>query len=219
MAIKAIVFDVDGTLIDSRQKIMQGIDTTLRNKGVVRTPEQLIAVMGKPIPVMYEILAPDHDVEEMVRLNFKNQEALHDTVARFDNALEVLETLRRKGLKLGVFTGYDERVHDVLREFDMHRPFESIVDCTRYVEHKPHPEGLLLCIQELGVLPQETVYIGDSITDIAAGLAARVNKTVGVAHGFTRREILQEVGAEHVVDDLLEFQTYIETLMLPKEHA
>jgi len=217
--VNAVVFDMDGTLINSREKIMKGIDATLRSKGVIRTHDQMTAVMGKPIPVMYELLAPGHDLQELVALNFKNQEALEHTVARFDHAVELLQKLRGQGIKIGLFTGFDDGTYAALREYELLDYFDSVFECTRYTKHKPDPEGLLLCMQELGVLPKETVYIGDSITDITAGLAAEVYKTVGISHGFTSRERLLEVGAEHIVDDLVEFEAYLASLKTAGERA
>ncbi|SRR6266702_79519 len=201
---------MDGTLVDSREMILGAMEATLAANGAVMTREQIVAVTGKPVSAMYAALAPHLDSAELEKMHFAHQAASGLSKAEYENAREVLDFLRAKGLKLGVFTGFDQRALDDLQEVGLFDYFGSIVDCTRYKAHKPDPEGLLLCMQELGVVPDETIYVGDGVGDITAGLAAGAHKTVGIAHGFTSPEKLAAAGADAVVANLFELLQYIE---------
>ena len=211
--IKAVVFDMDGTLVDSREMILGAMEATLADHGMIVTREQMAAVTGKPVDAMYALLAPHLDSAALEKMHFEHQAASPHHKTLYENGREVLTALRGRGLKLGIFTGFDRRTHDDLTNLGVLDYFESIVDCTRYEAHKPDPEGLLLCMQELGVFPDETVYVGDGIGDIAAGLAAGVHTTIGIAHGFTMPEKLAAAGADKVVANLAELQQYLEELL------
>src|SRR5258708_24636708 len=100
-------------------------------------------------------------------------------LAEYDGVHEVLKALRSQGLKLGIVTGFHKMAYDRLDQFGLTGYFESIVETTRYTQHKPHPEGLLLSMEDLGVSPDETIYVGDGVSDIGAGKAANVRAVVG----------------------------------------
>lgn len=212
MAIKAVVFDMDGTLIDSREFIMQAMETNLAAYQVHVSRERLAEVTGKPVEKMYAALAPHLDSVELTKKHFEHHELNPQLLSEYENVHEVLQTLRDKGLKLGIFTGFDERSIAQLESHGLLTYFDAVIDHSQYKKSKPDPEGLLMCMQKLEVLPNETIYIGDGITDISAGLAAQVHKVVGITHGFTKREKLAEVGAMHIVDSLTEFGEYVEAV-------
>jgi HAD superfamily hydrolase (TIGR01509 family) len=212
MAIKAVIFDMDGTLIDSREFIMQAMESSLAAKQVTVTRERLAEVTGKPIEKMYAELAPHLDAGELTKHHHEHHAQNPHLMAEYENVHETLQGLKDKGLKLGIFTGYDERSIRQLQNAGLLDYFDVIVDHSQYKKSKPDPEGLRMCMQKLNVLPDETVYIGDGITDITAGLAANVHKTIGITHGFTSREKLTAIGAQHIVDSLNEFGAYVEKL-------
>jgi HAD superfamily hydrolase (TIGR01509 family) len=211
--IKAVVFDMDGVLIDSRELIYRAMEDTLATNGVDGvTRERIAAVTGKPIHAMYTLLAPNHDAYALEKADLAHYDRNMHLLEVYDGAAEVLEGLNASGLKVGLFTGFGELTYDRLRRFNLESYFGSVVECTRYTNHKPDPEGLLLCLRELGVAPHEAVYIGDGVSDIVAGKAADVHAVVGITQGFGARDALAAAGADRIIDSLTELPAILQKI-------
>lgn len=204
---------MDGVVIDSRELVYRAMEDTLATKGVTDvTREQMAIVTGKPIHAMYALLAPHHDAFELEKAHLAHHDENLHLVKAYDGANTVLDALKAAGLKVGLFTGFNELTYDRLEQVGLTGYFESIVECTRYTNHKPDPEGLVLCMQELGVSSAQTVYIGDGVSDILAGKAAKVRATVGITQGFGARDALQAAGADYLIDSLSELPALIGTI-------
>jgi HAD superfamily hydrolase (TIGR01549 family) len=208
MKIKAIVLDMDGTFLDSRELIYQAMHDVLALRSIAVTQEEMAAVTGQPVQAMYRALAPDHDPAELELEHLKHHEEHLDLLRVYPEAHEALSELSNR-YKLGVFTGFDKQTYERLDQFELRSYFESIVENTRYAKHKPDPEGLYLCMKELGVEPAGTVYIGDGVTDMEAGRAAKVAATVGITHGFSAAIDLKAAGADYIIDSLTELAPLI----------
>jgi len=201
--INAVVFDIDGTLINSCEFIYTAMEFALAKHDVPGvTREAMSSVIGKPIHAMYEILAPHKDsalLEADHRAHHADNEHL---LCGYDGAAETLGKLKSVDLKIGAFTGSDRSTSKRLTDFGLLQFFDSIVENSRYTRHKPDPEGLLLCLRELQVEPAQAIYVGDGVIDMTAGKAAGVAKTIGITHGFTPGRRLKQAGADYVVDSL-----------------
>ncbi len=203
--IRAVIFDMDGTLLDSREFIYRAFEDVLGARDITVTREEINRIVGKPVKAMYAALSPSLDTDEMELRHFEHHAQNMELLRLYDGAVELLEALQAEGYKLGIFTGINQIVHERLGQFKIDRYFESIVDTTRYTAHKPDPEGLLLAMRELGVTdPAEVVYVGDGITDMGAGVAAKARAVIGITHGFCSEATLREFGATHTIDSLPE---------------
>lgn len=201
---------MDGVLIDSREFISQAMLHALGKVGVSATEAAIASVTGKPIHAMYEVLAPEHNPRELEALHKAHHlEHLH-LLQSYEGAHEVLGELRDEGYKIGLFTGGDKLTYDRLDQFGLTHYFDSIFDVTRYTRHKPDPEGLQLCMGELGVTAGSTVYVGDGVGDMIAGRAAAVRATIGITHGFGSHEDLTAAGATHLIDSLRSLPELVE---------
>jgi len=209
--VAAIVLDMDGTFLDSRELIYQAMNDVLAIRNVAVTREEMAAVTGQPVQAMYRVLAPEHDPAELELEHLKHHEDHLDLLDIYPDTHEVLAYLSQH-YKLGIFTGFDKLTYERLDQFKLRPYFQSIVENTRYTKHKPDPEGLVLCMQELGVSPDTTVYVGDGITDMKAGKAAGVMMTIGITHGFGSEIDLRTAGADYIVSSLAELQTTIENI-------
>ncbi|HEX3568584.1 MAG TPA: HAD-IA family hydrolase [Candidatus Saccharimonadales bacterium] len=215
MEIRAAVLDVDGTLINSCEYVAQAIEDTISRRGRDVTRTQIAAVTGKPIVAMYAELMPGYAVDDYLaceRDHFAHHAAHPELMVSYDLAGETLMELEERGLKLGVFTGFDARTRDNLARFNLDGYFETIVDCTQYEYHKPNPEGLYIAMERLGVTREETVYVGDGISDMGAGRAADVAATIGITHGFTPADALTDAGAEYLIHSLPELLPLLDTI-------
>ncbi|WP_342534549.1 HAD family hydrolase [Lysinibacillus sp. FSL K6-0057] len=164
--VKAIIFDVDGTILDTEQAILQSLQRTLREETQKDYPfEALRFALGIP------------GKDALQRLNMDDIEAVHQKwsaavlefsheVAVFENLEEVIQHLATKPIQMGIVTS--KTAQEVVDEFDpfgLSDYFHQIVSASDTEKHKPHPEPLLKCLDALQVAPQEAIYIGDSIYD------------------------------------------------------
>lgn len=207
--IKAVVFDMDGTLVDSRELIYQAMEDGLAARGLHVSREQMAAVTGKPIYAMYELLAPNENAQELEQAHVAHHAKHMHLLSEYDHVHEVLAGLQRQRIRLGVFTGFDKRAYERLRQFHLMDYFTTVVDATRYSRHKPDPEGLLLAMMELGATPAETIYVGDGVSDVLAGKQAGT-QVIAVTHGFGSAQSLQDAGADYVVSSFRELQSVIQ---------
>ncbi len=179
-----VLFDLDGTLIDSGPIIM----ASMRHASVTvlgREPdeERVRAAIGGPglIAQMRE-LDPDR-VDELVESYRAHNEPLHATLEAFDGVLELLPRLRERGHRLGIVTA--KRVRTVELAFDrfpiLREMTEVLVGAEDTERHKPDPDPLLEALARMGARPEDAAYVGDSPFDIRAGKAAG---TLAVAVGW-----------------------------------
>lgn len=213
MPIKAVVFDMDGVLIDSREFITRAIEDVLAARGLSTTAEQMAAVTGKPIHAMYEVFAPELDPFELEAAHIRHHDAHLHLLKAYEGTRQTLTGLRTAGYRLGLFTGSDlAMAQDRLNQFELTDYFDSIFGLPRYTKHKPDPEGLLLCLEELACSAAEAVYIGDGIGDMAAGRTAGMRATIGITHGFSAAADLRTAGADYIIDSLAPLPALLTTL-------
>jgi len=164
---QAIIFDVDGTILDTEQAILQSLQRTLREETQKDYPfEELRFALGIP------------GKDTLQRLNIDDIEAVHQKwsaavldfsheVSIFANQEAVIQTLARKPLKLGIVTSKTrQEVTDEFDPFGISDYFKQIISASDTKKHKPHPEPLLTCLELLQVAPEDAIYIGDSIYDL-----------------------------------------------------
>lgn len=183
--IDAVLFDVDGTLLDTTEFIYQGFAHTLAAHGQPpRTREELVPIMGGGLDRCYAVLAPEVDPLAMVETHRAWQgENLHLSVS-YPGVEAMLTHLRDAGIKLGAITNRSARTSvRTLERAELVRFFDVILSFEDMPRAKPEPDGLLLALERLGVTPEHAVMVGDTDNDILAGKAAGM-RTVGISHGF-----------------------------------
>ena len=175
MRYPVVLFDLDGTLIDSGPIIMASMrHASVTVLGLEPDEERVRAAIGGPglIAQMHD-LDPDR-VDELVAVYRAHNEPLHETLEAFEGVFELLAELHRRGHRLGIVTA--KRVATVQLAFDrfplLAELTEVLVGAEDTERHKPDPEPVLEALRRLGVDPSEAVYVGDSPFDIQAGKAA-----------------------------------------------
>ena len=204
MAIKAVVFDVDGTLLDTREFIVAAFEHSLRGNGhVVPTRQRIVEVAtGRSLDECYPLLAPNGDIIAMKDMHREFQMKRFDLVTAYTGLHDVLTVLRERGLLLGVCSIRGPMTRPMLEHVQALTHFDAAVDSSDVKKHKPHPEGVLKVLTLLNVKPEDSVMVGDTTSDIEAGKAAGCAKTIAITHGLGTRESLEKSGADHIVTSL-----------------
>lgn len=210
--IDAVVFDADGTLFNSRELILSAYRHVAREHGLrPPTDQEIGAHLGKGLRDIYRGLFPEHgDHDALVRANGVFVAANLRMSTAFEGLAELLESLRADGKRLGLVTGGNAKIHEVLQHHNVEHFFGSIVHSERIVRQKPDPEGFHLALRELDVPPEHAVMVGDMRYDILTGKNGGAQATVGLTHGFGTHDELVVAGADYVVNDLGELQRLLQ---------
>jgi len=201
--IEAVIFDADGTLLDTRELMRQAFHHVLSGYGYP-TPEmnELEQHFTKPIEDQYAFFAPAHDAKTLVAEHRAFQLRRKELMGIYEGLHALMQSLHDAGLKIGICTSRSATIIPLLGHADVKKYCHAIVHSEMVQNLKPDPEALHKVLEELHVDALHAVMVGDSDVDILAGKAARVHLTVGITHGFGTREALETAGADYIVDHL-----------------
>ena len=184
MRYPAVLFDLDGTLIDSGAIILASFrhatQTVLRRE----IPDAELAALVGGSSIHDQMRSIDAaQVDELVRVYREHNEPLHDELEAFEGIEHVLAELSREGRRLGIVTAKRRKTVELaFAVLPLERYFDVVVTSAMTERHKPDPEPVLTALERLGVGPAEAAFVGDSPFDVASGKAAGVF-TVAVAWG------------------------------------
>ena len=199
MGLPVVLFDLDGTLIDSGAIILASMRHATRTVLEREIPDDVLIshVGGSSLHEQMRVIDAER-VEELVDSYREHNEPLHETLACFDGMLQVLDTLRAEGRRLGIVTAKRRVTLDLaFARLPLEQYFDVVVTSEQTEHHKPHPEPILLALDRLGAQPHEAAYVGDSPFDMGAARAAGV-KAVAVSWGGIHP--LDELDADVVVE-------------------
>ena len=185
MRFPIVLFDLDGTLIDSGPIILASMQHAARSVlGVEVDEAQVRALIGGPgLVAQMQQLDPNR-VDELVDVYRAHNEPLHDQLQAFGGMLDVLPRLRARGQRVGIVTA--KRRATVELAFDrfpvLREVSEVLIGSDDTERHKPDPDPLLAALAQLGAAPHEAAYVGDSPFDIRAAKAGGLF-AVGVGWG------------------------------------
>lgn len=195
MTIENLLFDLDGTLVDTTELILSCYKTSV-SKLVDNPPsdEEILKGFGTPLTEQLHRLFPTlrDRSDEILAMWRQAQEELHDRLIKpFPSTAEVLTELRRRGYPIGVVTSKER----VAAERDMALygllQLADVVVCwDDTVKHKPHPEPILRGLELLGARAGESLYIGDSLHDMKAGRAAGLKVAAAMWGPFAKEPLL-----------------------------
>lgn len=189
----AVLFDLDGTLIDSIGLLLASVRHTFEGReDVAPTEDEWIAGIGTPLrEQLRPFVESDEDAEELVARYRAYQRTHHDrmTIA-YDGVLDTLEQLYNWGHPMGVVTSKsNEMMERGLRHTGMDVYMQTMIGCDSCSLHKPDPFPVRLALEELGYEAHEAVFVGDSPHDIASGNAAGVTTIAALWGPFTRNQL------------------------------
>jgi pyrophosphatase PpaX len=203
--LKAILFDLDGTLINSVDHIVDCWQHTVRTcLGREMTRDEILPTLGRTLYDAFEEIAPGRS-EELYQVYRAHQRETHDTmVTLVAGTNETLSALKQTGLLLGVVTAKRlQTAMEGLNLFDLAPYFDTVVTLEDSSKHKPSPDPLLVAAQRLSIRPEEAIYVGDARVDIEAGHAAGM-KTAWVTWGAGTLGNLNGIEPDYTFDSMAE---------------
>lgn len=203
---KLVIFDCDGTLVDSQNIIAESMRAAFEAERLDWPGrEATLSIVGLSLAEAFARLVPDLPSEVRATLADRYREAFfrlrqdpaHHEPA-FEGALDAIEALgRRSGVMLGIATGKSRRgVDAVLERFGLGGRFATIQTADD-APSKPHPGMVLRAMAEAGAGPADTIVVGDTVFDVEMARAARA-RAVGVSWGYHRPEALTAAGADRI---------------------
>lgn len=214
--VRAVLFDLDGTLINSLQDIADAMNYALSTLHMEPYPLDAYKTMvgnGAAILAKRAAQHQPHRWEELLQA-YQARYEVHklDLSAPYAGIPEMLEALRRRGLALAVLSNKpDQDTQGVIRHFFPDAPFSIVRGQLPHVPVKPDPMGALAVADAMGIPPQDFLYLGDTNTDICCARNAGM-RPVGVLWGFREKQELQEAGAEHIIAHPRELLSVLDTL-------
>ena len=204
-----IAFDLDGTLLDSKDGIASAFNASLK---ACRYPEvdpaQVHHLIGLPLDVMYaQIFNRTVSQVEFARLLAAYadvyQDQVFDMTTVMPGAAKLLEALNHRGVRLTVATSKGPSTAKLLDHLGLRRHFALVVTRDMVAHPKPHPDMLHYTLKTLAIKPHESLMVGDTIYDMEMGQSAAVD-TCGITHGSHDREKLMAVSPTYIVDSYSE---------------
>lgn len=204
--LKLAIWDIDGTIVDSREVIQTAMCRAFGTCGLPEPEyEATRKIVGLGLEEACRMLAPDyHDIPGLTQA-YREAFVLRRTEEGFteplyDGAEETLKRLAEEGWLIAMATGKSHR--GIRAIFEMHplEPYFDTIWCADDGPGKPHPFMVEQAMNALGCEPHQSLIIGDAIHDIAMGRNAGIH-TMGVSWGFGRADELEAAGAHEVLHD------------------
>ncbi|MGN1316039.1 MAG: HAD family hydrolase [Acutalibacteraceae bacterium] len=215
MKIESVVFDLDGTLLDTLGDLRDSVNFALVNNSLpIRSTEEIRAFVGNGIRRLIERAVPENTPVEIVDKcfsDFKEYYKNHSAILTkaYDGIIDLMKTLKLKGIKIAVVSNKaDFAVKTLMEDY-----FSGLYDCAygerTGVGKKPAPDGVFGAMSEIEALKESTIYIGDSEVDIETAKNAGL-PCVSVTWGFRDKEVLENLCPEYIVDSPKDILNIIE---------
>lgn len=220
LTVDAVIFDLDGTLIDSAPIYYAIIDIVFNRLDIPPVPQNILLEAMKNGEFEWDIVLPSemkHRKEQLV----KNARGIIDDIApsMFDDQVKLipgtadaLQEIAARGLKLALVTS-TLREYMVLKLVPLAKAgvdnlFEVIITADDVQHKKPHAEPLIMCSDKLGLVPAKCVYVGDTRVDIKAANAAGM-QTIAVLTGFDGYEALAREKPDAIIESVSELKSIL----------
>ena len=215
MKYNSVVFDLDGTLLDTLGDLRDSVNFTLKKNNLPeRTTEEIRSFVGNGIRLLIELSVPENtpvEITDKCFQEFREYYKDHSAILTkpYDDIIDLMKTLKSKGIKIAVVSNKaDFAVKTLMEDY-----FSGLYDCAygerAGVPRKPEPDGVLDAIREMGSEIENTVYIGDSEVDVITSKNAKL-PCIAVTWGFRDKKVLESLNPEYIVDSPSDILNIIE---------
>ena len=203
---KAVIFDLDGTLLNTLEDLTDSTNYALEKFNYpTKTVVQVRNYVGNGVAKLIERAIPDglnnskfSDIENTFKKHYKNN--MYNKTKPYDGILEMLEKIKKSGLKIAVVSNkFDEAVKELCKTY-----FAGLTDfCAGEneaagIRKKPAPDTVIKVLKEFKLNPEDAVYVGDSEVDIQTAQNSKMD-CISVMWGFKDEDFLLEHGASHII--------------------
>ena len=204
MKYNAVIFDLDGTILSTLEDLSDSVNFALRNNSLPeRTIDEVRCFVGNGIRLLIERAVPkncDLSVVDSVFSDFKSHYKTNCTnkTMPYDGIMDMLNSLKSKGIKLGVLSNKaDFAVQDLCERY-FYNIFDGVLGEVENTPKKPAPDGVYNVMKRMGVVNPKCVYVGDSDVDVLTAKNANLD-CIAVSWGFRDVDNLKNAGAEVIV--------------------
>jgi len=209
MSVEAVIFDLDGTLIDVGLRVSEAKRDFIRRLREIGIGSEMI-VPERPTEIIITYVERYHGMERgfLMKILEKSFEPYELEAARRakarDGVKQVLEKLKLIGCRIGLASNNSRRNVDIiLKNLGIKKPFDAIVTREDVRRLKPHEEIVVKTVNMLKTAPWRSLYVGDSIVDVVAGKRAGAH-VAAITGGADSRESLLRSGPDYLIDELEE---------------
>lgn len=215
MDIKLVIFDFDGTLMDTRKTIVMAKQETMRQMGLAVADEQACAeTIGLTARMGFKYTYPeltDEMLDLCVQKYRRNFEEIKEKVppTLFAGAVETLNKLKNMGIVCTIATARNGRsLREFLDRMNIADLFSYVLAAEDTTLLKPNAEPVIKTLNDLSFNPEQAMVVGDMPVDILMGKGAGVY-TCGVTYGNSDKDKLLEAGADYIIDNIIELPDII----------
>ena len=216
--LKAVLFDLDGTLVNSLADLADSTNFALKELGFPpHETEEYKYLVGDGIPKLIERALPEGEKTEgncnkcLELFMERYREHYFDKTDSYDGIKELLRNLKKQGLKIAVISNKAQEMAQKVVDKVFGDIFDAVAGKREGYKTKPDPTLTLEVIKELGVTPESCVLIGDSGMDMAAAVNGKVTG-IGVLWGFRTETELRQNGADYIADTPAQILNIIEEI-------
>ena len=214
MKYKAVLFDMDGTVLDTLGDLAAAVNHTLREFSMPeRSIAEVAAALSNGAAYLIAHTVPAGTPKELTDKVLAAYAPYYDAhcdilTGPYDGIVPLMEKLRDRGVKLAVISNKQDTAVKPLAEKYFPGLLEIAVGESTEVRRKPNPDAVLAALRHIGVEREEAIYVGDTEVDLQTARNAGM-ECASVDWGFRTREQLVEIGAEHIFDTVQELEEYL----------
>ena len=209
-----IIFDLDGTLLNTLEDLKDSVNYALERSGLpLRTLSEIRSFVGNGIRLLVERAVPENTEKEIIDVCFKDfcdyyKIHMEDKTSPYENINEMLENVKKAGYKTAIVTNKADFAAQDLCKRMFGANIDFVVGSTDDRPNKPAPDGVFYALKKLGSKLENTIFVGDADTDILTAKNAGL-PSIGVLWGFRDREIIENAGAEYIVDTVKDLENLL----------
>ncbi len=215
--INTIVFDLDGTLLNTLEDLKDSVNFALERQGFpLRNLSEIRSFVGNGIRLLMERAVPENIDAETFEICFKDfcdyyKIHMEDKTAPYDGINDMLTNIKKAGFKTAIVTNKADFAAQDLCKRMFGENIDFVVGSSDDRPNKPAPDGVFYALEKLDSKIENTVFVGDADTDILTAKNANL-PSIGVLWGFRDREVIEEAGAEYIVDSVNDLENLLISL-------